>query len=145
MADEDRSIVTAEELFHYCGMRESRFMEFVLDADADAIYKMCIVDYLISNPDRHMQNWGFYQSDNTGELQGAHPLFDHNRAFDESQMEMADGGESLIFRHQSKRDAAVFAMGKCDLHFIRKPEKDMFFDESHYESFIKRSDILRLG
>lgn len=39
--------------------------------------EMWIVDFLISNRDRHGQNWGFYYDTETMEILGCRPLFDH--------------------------------------------------------------------
>lgn len=74
-------------------------MQTVLSIDAESIYQMCIVDYLISNSDRHGKNWGFYVNNDTGKIVSCHPLFDHNNAFDEEQMADPTGGASLVKRH----------------------------------------------
>lgn len=65
--------------------------------DADSIYKVFIIDYLISNRDRHGGNWGFFYNCNTMEILGCHPLFDHNNAFDRALMQDISGGESLFY------------------------------------------------
>lgn len=44
------------------------------------MYNMLVFDAIIGNVDRHGRNWGFLQNNQTGVLQGLHPLFDHNCA-----------------------------------------------------------------
>ena len=142
MADEERSVVPAEDVFVYFGKDRDKFLEWAFQLDMDNIYKMCVVDYLISNPDRGMQNWGFYQNNTTGFLTGCHPLFDHNRAFDPELIKLEDGGESDLFSNQSKLETARFAMSKCNMYFLRNPRRDDFFDADHYESLLQRADSL---
>ena len=142
LADEERSIVSAEEVFLYFRRDMDKFFEWAFQLDMDAIYKMCIVDYLISNPDRTMDNWGFYQNNTTGFLTGCHPLFDHNRAFDPDLMKLEDGGESALFPNRSQKEVAEFAMTKCNMYYLHNPRRDFFFDPEHYESFMHRAESL---
>jgi hypothetical protein len=115
-----------------------------LSIDSEMIYKTCIVDYLISNPDRHRKNWGFYRDNGTGALCACHPLFDHNRAFDADDMAAEDGGESLIFCGMSKKEAALDAMKKCDFKTVKPVTRDLFLDGEMYDSFMRRACELGL-
>lgn len=144
MSTDAYCIVPAEDLFVYCNQTNQSFLQCALNIDAENIYKMCIVDYLISNSDRHMLNWGFYMNNDTGHLLCCHPLFDHNNAFDKTQMRELDGGGSLIFEGKSKRDCAFMAMKKC--HFVNtKPvTRDMFLSDEMYRSFMERAESLGL-
>ena len=144
MCTEQLDIVTAEDYSIYCNRQNIDFMQQALKIDADSIYKMCIVDYLISNADRHMQNWGFYVNNETGHLLCCHPLFDHNNAFDTSTMEIADGGDSLVFSNKSKREAAEYCIKKCDFHFTQEIKRSMFAQPEMYQSFVARAKELGL-
>jgi hypothetical protein len=141
--DETRSIVSAEEVYRNCACRGKNFLDTALSIDSEMIYKTCIVDYLISNPDRHRKNWGFYRDNGTGALCACHPLFDHNRAFDADDM-AGDGGESLIFCGMSKKEAALDAMKKCDFKTVKPLTRDLFLDGEMYDSFMRRACELGL-
>ena len=144
MCMEQLDIVTAEDYSIYCNRQNIDFMQQALKIDADSLYKMCIVDYLISNADRHMQNWGFYMNNETGHLLCCHPLFDHNNAFDPSVMENPDGGDSLVFPNKTKKEAAQYCIKKCDFHFIKEPKRSMFVSPEMYQSFVSRAKELGL-
>lgn len=48
---------------------------------------MFIVDYLVSNRDRHGMNWGFYYNCDTMKILSCHPLYDHNNSFEDFLVE----------------------------------------------------------
>lgn len=58
MTDDNISIMSGMDFYTYCNTNGIDFYKKILEIDADSIYKMWIVDYLISNRDRHSQNWG---------------------------------------------------------------------------------------
>jgi len=143
MATDDYCIVPAEEVYSYCSRNNLDFLQYSLTQDADAIYKMCIVDYLVSNSDRHLMNWGFYMSNETGNLLGCHPLFDHNNAFDKSLMHQEDGGNNLVF-NKTMRESAIYAMKHCDFRCVAPVTRKMFLNDEMYQSFMERAVELGL-
>ena len=140
MCNEKYSIVSAEEVYVYCNRHNLNFLNEVLQIDAENVYKTCIVDYLISNSDRHMLNWGFYRSNDTGDLLGCHPLFDHNNAFDETLMKQ--DGQNMIFLTGMEK-TAIEALHKCDFACTKPVTKDMFLNEEMYLSFMHKA--VKLG
>lgn len=144
MADDDRCIVHAEDFTSYCNRMGLNFMDEALKQGAEQIYQMCVIDYLISNSDRHGQNWGFYMNNHTGELLQPHPLYDHNNAFDEEEMKDPEGGHSLLFQGKTKKEAALYAMKKCHIRCIAPLTRADFLTEEQYESFMKRACELGL-
>ena len=144
MATDDLSSVDAEDVKLYMDRTGGNFLQFALNLDGDSVYRMCIVDYLISNMDRHFGNWGFYQDANTGELLGCRPLMDHNHAFDERDMEDEEGGTSKIFPGKTKKEAAILSMKCCPLEAIAPLSRSDFLTEEHYASFMKRAEELGL-
>lgn len=142
MCDDEKGIVSAEDVFAWCNRKGKDFDTFVKELDAENFYKTIIVDYLIANPDRHGQNWGFYMDNHTGKLIGLHPLFDHNNAFDEQEMQDKHGGMSLMIQGKSKWDAAKFAMKRCDFQIDRCIPKDIFLTEEHFRFFAHRAYTL---
>ncbi len=112
--------------------------------DSELFYKTIVVDYLISNSDRHGGNWGFYMNNQNGKLIAMHPLFDHNNAFDKNFMQSEDGGICQLLPGKSQKEAALYAIKRCDFRCIKSVEKSMFFDELMYESFMSRAVELGL-
>ena len=139
MCSDDLSILPAEDFYFYCNRSEKDFMTEALKIDAENIYKLCVVDYLISNSDRHMQNWGFYVNNSNGNIVCCHPAYDHNNAFDECDMKSKHGGDSLILVGRTKKEAAEYAINKCDFHCVKPVEKEMFLTTAMYESFMNRA------
>ena len=108
--------------------------------DADSVYKMWIVDYLLCNRDRHGQNWGLYYKPKTMEIVGCHPLFDHNNAFDNDWMKDRDA--KYQFGDMSIREAAHKAMKHVDFHFIADITAEDFITQRQYMEFMSRAKEL---
>ena len=144
MADEERSIIPASHLMKYCITNDIDFMSAVRQIDPNMFYTTCVVDYLVSNPDRHIENWGFYVDNSTGKITGMHPLFDHNNAFSEEDMSVPDGGASKLVSGHSKREVAIYAIKRCDFRCVKPVERRMFQTKAHYESFMQRAVELGL-
>lgn len=137
MATDQLAMVPAEDVYSYCCRQDMDFMLFANKIDKVAIAKMNIVDYLLSNSDRHMMNWGFYQNNNTGELICCHPLYDHNNAFDEELL--WEDKNSLVWPDLSMKEAALKSLKICDFHFTKQIKNAYFVTEEHKESFIKKA------
>ncbi len=144
MTTDRLSIATAEDTYSYCSRHGMDFMEFALKKDSEMIYKMCIADYLLSNPDRHGRNWGFYEDNSTGRIIRCHPLFDHNNAFDKEEMHDISGGKSLIFDGKTKREAAEYSMQRTDFRCISPLTRDDFMTDKMHESFMKKACAIGL-
>jgi len=118
------------------------YQEEMLKLDAQSVYKMWIVDYLISNGDRHGENWGFFYNPHSMKIQGFHPLIDHNKAFDKRIMENPDALSR--FGKMTMRQAAELAIDKVDLHFTAQITREDFLTEEQFASFFERSRELRI-
>ncbi len=144
MTTDDLSIVTAEDFSCFCNKHDADFIKEALRIDAENIYKMCIIDYLCSNSDRHMRNWGFYENNNDGKLICCHPVFDNNNAFDEEFCKDLNGGESLVFLGKSQKEVAQYALKKCGFSFTDRLSKEDFLNEDLYEIFMQKASRLGL-
>lgn len=141
MTSENRSILNGMDFISYCHVNGKDPKTEIMKIDPDNIYKMWIVDYLISNRDRHGMNWGFYYDADTMEITGCHPLFDHNNAFDEDLMKDKEA-RYLFDQRMTMRDAAKYALNHVDFHFTDVIQQDLFMNREQYESFMERSDEL---
>lgn len=140
MTDDNISILPGMDFYTYCNANGLNFDKELLRIDADSIYKMWIVDYLLCNRDRHSQNWGLYYKPKTMEIVGCHPLFDHNNAFDNDWMKDRDA--KYQFGDISIREAAHRAMSHVDFHFIADITREDFITERQYKEFISRAKEL---
>lgn len=143
MSTDNLSIVTADEFYSYCNVNKLNMDNEILKLDADNYYKMQIVDYLISNRDRHLQNWGFYMDNNTMQVVGLHPLFDHNNAFDIDWMREKD--MKYLLNSKSIRETAMNAIKHVDFHFTDDIIRSDFITDRQYQSFTERARELGIG
>lgn len=128
----------------YCNVNGIDWWQYLLSIDADMIYKMFIVDYLVSNSDRHSMNWGMYYDCDTMQIVNCHPLYDHNNAFDREMMSDPVGGSCIVLDNMTQREAAVMAMKKADFKFVEPILRSDFITERHYKSFKERAKVLGL-
>ena len=142
MTTESKAILTGMEFISYCNVNGLSPEEEIFRIDSESIYKMWIVDFLISNRDRHGQNWGFFYDTESMDILGCHPLFDHNNAFDVDFMKDMDA--PYQFGEMTIRQAALKAMGKVDFHFTAPITREDFITERQYASFKKRAGCLGL-
>lgn len=140
MTDDNISILPGMDFYTYCNANGLNFDKELLKIDADSIYKMWIVDYLLCNRDRHSQNWGLYYKPRTMEIVGCHPLFDHNNAFDNDWMKDRDA--KYQFGGMTIREAAHKAMSRVDFHFIEDITREDFITERQYKEFMSRAKEL---
>lgn len=145
MKSADCSIVTAEDVASWCNRTGVLFETFVKDLDSENYYKTIVVDYLISNSDRHGQNWGFFMDNTSGRLLGLHPLFDHNNAFDLGDIESPYGGDSLMMEGKTKKEAAMYAIKHCSFRITRCIVRSDFPSSAAYSSFKQRMEILDIN
>lgn len=142
MTTEGKAILTGMEFISYCNVNGMDPEEKMFEIDRDSIYKMWIVDFLISNRDRHGQNWGFFYDTDTMEILGCHPLFDHNNAFDIDFMRDMDA--PYQFGEMTLKQAARTAMKEVDFHFTEPITREDFVTERQYKSFRERAKCLGL-
>lgn len=142
MTTENKAILTGMEFQSYCNVNGIDPDVEMFEIDKESIYKMWIVDFLISNRDRHGQNWGFFYDTETMEILGCHPLFDHNNAFDIDYMRDMDA--PYQFGGMTIKQAAKKAMNEVDFHFTAPITREDFITERQYVSFRKRAEFLGL-
>ena len=140
MTTDDIAILSGMDFYSYCCSNNLDFEKEYIKIDAESMYKMWIIDYLISNRDRHGQNWGLFYNVNTMEILGCHPLYDHNNAFDLDYMR--DREAPYQFGEMTIRQAAKYAMSRVDFHFTDEITRDDFITERQYNEFMWRANDL---
>ena len=141
MTTEDVSIFSGSDFTAWCRVRGADPLKEALKIDADTIYKMWIVDYLVSNRDRHDMNWGFFYDCNNMKILGCHPLYDHNNSFDRETMLDKDR-PYLYDSTKTMRQSALYAMKKVDFHFTEDITRSDFLTDRQYNSFMDRAKEL---
>lgn len=142
MSTERVGILSGLEYSTCCNLRGENPSSAILKLDAESMYKMWIVDYLISNRDRHGQNWGVFYDLKTLRLLCCHPLFDHNNAFDLEYMK--DDNAHYQFENMTIKEAAMHAIQQVDFHFTEGITRDDFLTDRQYESFMRRAKQLSI-
>lgn len=148
MTTDDISILSGGEFISYCNRANIDWFKYIMTLDPITMLQMLVVDYLISNPDRHGMNWGLWYNCNTMELISCHPLYDHNNAFDREVMQDQTGGNSLILEGKTQKEAAQWALKQLrsrGIEFVCNIKPEDFTFKSHYESFIRRMRSLGLS
>jgi len=143
MTSGDIVMLSAMDFESYCNRNGLNFMKEVRKIDSDALYKMCIVDYLIANRDRHGMNWGFLYNCETMEILGCHPLYDHNNAFDTGLMVNPDVPYVAI-PSMTLRNAAAVASVRTDFCFTEPIKREDFITERQYKYFVNAAKELGL-
>jgi len=142
MTTDSRVMVSGMDFITYCNVNGLDYEKEAATIDGDGFYKMWIVDYLISNRDRHGLNWGFYCNSDSNQLEQCHPLYDHNNAFDLEWMQNPD--VPYQFGEMSIRQAAKYAMTKVNLHFTDTIGREDFITDRQFQSFSKRVKELNI-
>lgn len=143
MTTGQKSILSGLDFIAYCNANGLCADTEMFRIDPENMYKMYIVDYLISNRDRHGGNWGFFYDCDTMKILGCHPLFDHNNAFDSAYMKDPNGGMNL-FTNKPMLATARMAMKHVDFHFTAAVKRSDFYYRAHYDSFMERAETLGL-
>ncbi len=144
MTTEQISILSAMDYHSYCIRNELDFDKECLRIDADSVYKMWIVDYLIANRDRHSMNWGFFIEAESNQILGCHPLYDHNNSFDIDFMQDEEADYQAV-NGMTMAGAAQEAMKHVDFHFFREPVRADFITERQFRTFMGRAEKLGIG
>lgn len=143
MTDQVISMLSGSDYISYCSTIGADWKQNLIKLDPQGFYHMLVVDYLISNPDRHLLNWGLFYNCTTMQLLGLHPLYDHNNAFDSGVMK--DESYGSHFYDKSLFEVAQMAIKRCDFRFTDKIKKKDFYYPDHYESFKQKAKNLGLS
>lgn len=145
MSDDEKSILSGMDFGAYCNRLGKAPNAESHRIDPEMMYGMHVIDYLVSNIDRHSGNWGFYFDSATTEIIGCHPLFDHNNAFDRENMKVADGGPCKFFKGKTMLETAKYSMERCAFKFTEKVSRSDFMNEEQYQSFMRRAKELGIS
>ena len=136
ITSEDVGIITWYDFMEFCHKNNADpYEELFADKNNEKAYhKMQVSDYILANEDRHGANWGFFVDQNTGEILGLHPLFDHDHAFSTQK----DIPSQTAQYPSSLKEAALQSIEylKEDEEFIRNVMELEISDTFPYKSLI---------
>lgn len=145
IANDELSIASFEDFEFYCNQVGKNAELEIKKMDSKHFYEMLVVDYLISNADRHGQNWGVYVDNDTGKVIGLHPLFDHNNSFDKERMKDPEGGPCISMKaNKTQREAALYAIQRCNIKVSDAITRKDFLTEEQYLVFKNRAKELNI-
>lgn len=144
MTSDKYSTIPAGDVMRWCSKVNLDFDTFIRELDSETFYKTVVIDYLCANRDRHDGNWGIYMDNNTGKPVCLHPLYDHNNAFDKDFLKDPTGGICQLIPGKTMKEAAQYAITRCDFRCVKPVTKDMFFDKEYYKVFMERASELGL-
>lgn len=80
IVDENLSFVPASDLMEWCNSQQIDFKDWLLQNYRTDVSNMLVIDFVLMNTDRHLENYGFFMNNVTGKLECFAPLFDFNLA-----------------------------------------------------------------
>lgn len=131
--------LTYQEFEQYCYHIGIDPIGYIDEHFERAFGEMLIMDYVLSNPDRHGGNWGFLYDDN-GRILKMHPLMDQNLSFS-PQYKVTD---TMLYQlGMDSRELAAMAQRKLKIDFsilIDNPELKQRFKEmrADYRTFQRK-------
>lgn len=110
---EELSTVHALEVIEYCRVLNMDFKRWALNSYKHKFANIAVLDYVLLNTDRHVENYGFYFDNTTGEIIDFLPLYDHNLSLISDlagTAEQAANSLSLMFYEHSTLKQLAFKM-----------------------------------
>lgn len=143
VTSKDRSMVSKKAFEVYATNNGFDVIEKCIELDPVAYYGMNILDYLIGNTDRHMENWGILVDNYTNRPMGLYPLMDFNQSF--LEYNNLDGANCLtVNKRMTQREAAIDAVKHIGLRQIRNIDLDVFANmDKEAKMFIDRLEELQ--
>lgn len=80
LASDDISLVDGYELSDYCVHHNTDLLSYMETYYLKDMSKMCVIDYILGNTDRHLGNIQFFVDNKTNEITDIAPLIDHNQS-----------------------------------------------------------------
>ena len=80
IANDDISLISGQDYKDWCTHTNKNFIKEVCKINESLFAKMCVMDYLLANTDRHLENIALLMNNHTGIILDIAPLYDHNQA-----------------------------------------------------------------
>lgn len=80
IATDEYSLISASSVKDWCIHTGKDFLSFIKENFMAPFSNMVVSDYILSNTDRHIENWGFMVDNATNKIMSFAPLYDLNQA-----------------------------------------------------------------
>lgn len=139
ITNEQRSIVTWYDYEEHCD--DEQINPYTQIKHNPKYHEMQVCDYLLSNSDRHGENWGFFMDADTGKLGDLHPLFDHDHAFSEDAKIIAQTTEHDMPLKRATFQSLPYAK-RLNLNAIRTMQRPEELTEEQWMGVQQRAKVL---
>jgi len=122
---DDISFADAEAVLDYCNNKGQTLVDFIRKKGLEKDFaNMVVMDYLLANPDEHINNWGFLVDANTNEIKSIAPLYDNNQSLIAIWFEKENEFDELIYGPTglTTKESAAIWFQKSDISFSEIPE-----------------------
>ncbi len=137
--DERRSIATWYDYEEYC--EHNDLDPYDILRNDHYFHEMQVVDYLLNNPDRHGENWGFFTDADSGKILGLHPLFDHDHAFSDDDVIVSQTDENELSLEKAAL-ISVHHISGLDISALYHMDKPEDLSNDQWYGVIRRVGIL---
>lgn len=144
---EDTSFVEAWEIMEYAKRVGLNYKTDILGYNAIS-GSMGVLDFILANTDRHVQNYGFFMNNKTGDLIGLAPLFDFNMALiadllgrdvSNTLSQMFNDGSSILGVANEYKSYTSLTLDVDRLKYLRGRSKDY---KIIFDNVVKRCRIM---
>lgn len=135
-----KSFVEAQEIYDYCKDTEQDYTNFVLKRFAKDFANISVIDFVLQNTDRHLQNYGFFMDNSTGELVDVAPLFDHNQALiaDIMEKDVVDTMSQMLHTKETIKEIYEKFSPYADIEFDCSKWQKLKEEMQEYKKVLKK-------
>lgn len=144
MTDEFTGFISYSDCSKYFN-KYPKILEMVIELYRVDYANMLVADYILSNTDRHVENWGYMWSMTEGIIVCQSKLFDHNLCLIADQLGNSENIMSY-FHRGSLKDIALQVIDECTLNLEKCRDMIDTIDFMHLdkarEKILERLNIL---
>jgi hypothetical protein len=135
---EDYDFVEAQEIYDYCKRQNINYEEYLMSID-NTFANMIVLDYIILNTDRHLQNYG-YLMNTQGKLVRMSPIFDLNLALVADYFGKNKEAENSLSQTLNNKETIKGLMKrylpKSSLEFNRNKFNQLYKEQVKYRNIL---------
>ena len=149
IATNDKSMISGQDFKDWCEHTNKNMLNEIMKINKSLFSKMVVIDYLLSNTDRHFENFAFLVDNNTNTIIDMTPLYDHNQAI------IADvfgtNIDDYIYEPTGKtmKESAIeyfpYSNLEIDVEKCKSKKLDVFFENklSFIDKFIQLQELTK--
>lgn len=149
-ARETHSAVEAWEIMEYALRQGISYRDYILSL-SKRVADIGVLDFILSNTDRHLQNYGFFMNNSTGLIEDIIPLFDFNLSLVSDLLEVDTSNTlSQMFNDDSTLlQVAIYYRPRTSIRLDENKLKELKYRNKEYyvvfDNVLKRYNYLYKG